>query len=106
MGIFGWSLPPGCSTLPGEEPEPVQPRCACCGAFLPYAADSWETREHWEEDYDDRKPAEGPGIRNVTRVRNDGYGFGPLWAFERRHDYRVLKWTCRNCGATLEESDY
>ena len=20
MGIFGWSLPPGCGTLPGEEP--------------------------------------------------------------------------------------
>jgi len=22
MSIFGWSLPPGCGTLPGEEPEP------------------------------------------------------------------------------------
>lgn len=27
-GIFGWSLPPGCGRLPGEEdPGP----CACCG---------------------------------------------------------------------------
>lgn len=25
MGLFGWSLPPGCGTLPGEEPEqPIQ----------------------------------------------------------------------------------
>ncbi len=27
-GIFGWSLPPGCGTLPGEEPCPP---CAMCG---------------------------------------------------------------------------
>lgn len=28
MGIFGWSLPPGCGTLPGEEPEGP---CDLCG---------------------------------------------------------------------------
>lgn len=28
MGIFGWSLPPGCGTLPGEEDEPP---CEVCG---------------------------------------------------------------------------
>jgi hypothetical protein len=28
MGLFGWSLPPGCGTLPGEEPDPP---CALCG---------------------------------------------------------------------------
>jgi hypothetical protein len=22
MGIFGWSLPPGCESVPGDEPEP------------------------------------------------------------------------------------
>lgn len=26
--IFGWSLPPGCRTLPGEEPTPP---CEVCG---------------------------------------------------------------------------
>lgn len=37
--IFGWSLPPGVTTLPGDEPEPPLPgdpnwpRCAC-GALL------------------------------------------------------------------------
>lgn len=28
MSIFGWSLPPGCGTLPGEEPDPP---CEVCG---------------------------------------------------------------------------
>jgi hypothetical protein len=31
MGIFGWSLPPGCGTLPGEEPDPP---CAACGKWI------------------------------------------------------------------------
>lgn len=26
MGIFGWSLPPGCSTLPGEEEHAYEVR--------------------------------------------------------------------------------
>ena len=26
--MFGWSLPPGCGRLPGEEPTPP---CECCG---------------------------------------------------------------------------
>lgn len=29
MGKFGWSLPPGCGTLPGEEEYP----CEVCGKF-------------------------------------------------------------------------
>ncbi len=29
MGLFGWSLPPGCGTLPGEEDYP----CAVCGKW-------------------------------------------------------------------------
>ena len=29
MGIFGWSLPPGVTTLPGEEEYP----CEVCGEF-------------------------------------------------------------------------
>jgi len=28
MGIFGWSLPPGCNSVPGDEPEPP---CSLCG---------------------------------------------------------------------------
>lgn len=45
MGIFGWSLPPGCGTLPGEEefacdvcggmPEDdcICPECPVCGSY-------------------------------------------------------------------------
>jgi hypothetical protein len=29
MSIFGWSLPPGCGSLPGEEDYP----CEICGEF-------------------------------------------------------------------------
>ena len=29
MGIFGWSLPPGCNSVPGDEEYP----CAICGEF-------------------------------------------------------------------------
>ena len=28
MGIFGWSYPPGCNSVPGDEPEDP---CDCCG---------------------------------------------------------------------------
>lgn len=31
MSIFGWSLPPGCGTLPGEEDEAP---CEVCGQFV------------------------------------------------------------------------
>lgn len=33
MTIFGWSLPPGCHTLPGEEPEGP---CDVCGQDVDY----------------------------------------------------------------------
>jgi hypothetical protein len=28
MGIFGWSYPPGCNSVPGDEPDPP---CEVCG---------------------------------------------------------------------------
>lgn len=48
---FGWSLPPGCTTLPGEnEPDgPPLYRCTHCGAFLPQKADRTEQWEAAEE---------------------------------------------------------
>lgn len=30
MGIFGWSYPPGCSSVPGDEETP----CAICGKWV------------------------------------------------------------------------
>ena len=36
-GIFGWSLPPGVSRLPGEDVcDGLPPRCEKCGAFVPF----------------------------------------------------------------------
>ena len=49
MGIFGWSLPPGCHTLPGEEPEAPQPRCHC-GSFLKAQPDEvWHTQRRVQD---------------------------------------------------------
>ena len=31
MGIFGWDYPPGCNSVPGDEPE--EP-CEVCGGFV------------------------------------------------------------------------
>lgn len=51
MGIFGWSYPPGCNSVPGDEPDPpcevcggdvdlepgdggcICPECPVCGAY-------------------------------------------------------------------------
>jgi hypothetical protein len=33
MGKFGWSYPPGCNSVPGDEPEPP---CEVCGQFVDY----------------------------------------------------------------------
>jgi hypothetical protein len=48
MGKFGWSLPAGCSTLPGEEPEePIGWQCRRCGHFHPGTDPEWG--EDWEQ---------------------------------------------------------
>lgn len=45
MSVFGWSLPAGVHTLPGEE-EDERPRLHCqnCGSFLPEFTNH---HEHW-----------------------------------------------------------
>lgn len=48
MSKFGWSLPAGVSSLPGEdEPDIPVYRCETCGAFLaaePVSTIYWETK--------------------------------------------------------------
>lgn len=58
MSKFGWSLPAGCNTLPGEEPEsPIALKCPKCGRFLKMEV----TRvEPWEESYINDDPRFGP----------------------------------------------
>ena len=31
MGIFGWDYPPGCNSVPGDEPDPP---CEVCGGDI------------------------------------------------------------------------
>ncbi len=51
--VFGWSLPPGCTTLPGEEPDAYElqmaHRCSKCGAFLRAKADRGKPWEHYTD---------------------------------------------------------
>jgi len=50
MVEFGWSLPAGCTTLPGEEPEaPDHICCPDCGQRLDYCTPTFtECFEEWE----------------------------------------------------------
>lgn len=52
MGKFGWSLPPGCSSTPGEEMEAPRPRCHRCGRFLARRVDVTQEIEQQVEDID------------------------------------------------------
>jgi hypothetical protein len=45
MGIFGWSLPPGCGTLPGEESGEAISLSQAFGTLPPNVLDVW-----WDED--------------------------------------------------------
>lgn len=57
MGKFGWSLPPGCRRLPGEEQEgPVALKCPTCGRFIKIK----QTRaEPWEDSFVNDDPRFG-----------------------------------------------
>lgn len=48
MSKFGWSLPAGVSTLPGEEPEePIGWQCRACGHFTAGTDPEWV--QDWEQ---------------------------------------------------------
>lgn len=102
MGIFGWSLPPGCSTLPGEEPEPVQPRCGCCGAFLSWDSSSSRKKAVVEKDCGSRAPA---GAKNVEKIESPWPG-EKWYSWEYHFDLKVEVWVCSNCGMENELTDY
>lgn len=71
--IFGWSLPPGCGRLPGEEPEP--PSCDDCP----------------EERFD-----ECPGIGKCQEVYLDS---NPACCIE--HRIEMVDGLCHECEADM-----
>ena len=74
---WGWNLPPGCRTLPGEEPEVRQPRCQNCQAWLPWQPNDRQTIKAivgWEALPDHR------------------------WGDPILEDVQVGAWRCRRCG--------
>jgi hypothetical protein len=92
--IFGWSLPPGCHTLPGEEPEPVQPRCEHCQAYLPWKPDAeqtWESKQH----------CDGKTISvEWGRVSECGQETDHEPHDEVMYAGVTQTWTCKRCGET------
>ena len=103
MGIFGWSLPPGCGTLPGEEPEPIQPRCHC-GAFLSYEPDEVRTDTFMRTDYGEKPPKHAVNIKEIDSPLD----FAPSqwYEWEVEDSQTTLIWKCRKCGDTVELGDY
>lgn len=95
--IFGWSLPPGCRNLPGEEPEYVQPHCTQCGGFLKDKPDSTSYRSYVMTDCGDRLPLNQDNIKS-WRVIEAPWGDDPWyeWSFETSEIIRHH--ICKRCG--------
>jgi hypothetical protein len=101
--VFGWSLPPGCGRLPGEEPEPVQPRCSHCNGFLPWKPDRTENWESWT-----KVPVE-------YARKHDGMKYGECKCHRLTDDPNVVEeiewagttliWTCKRCGKEVRVSE-
>jgi hypothetical protein len=112
--LFGWSLPPGVSTLPGDEDDPPVPGdkrwpvCAC-GAWLRAEADAIEgAPEHPRcpkhgDNYDRctevvRMTDEPPNWEDVPKELWEETR-GCLGYFVPTYFYRI----CRRCGAITRE---
>lgn len=115
---FGWSLPPGVTTLPGEEDAPRQMRCKC-GSFLP--SKPFKT-EPWEDGTDcDGKvtPHETEYTEGEIRILGEEFRgkkytvyyspCGEQDSLTPHKPHREIHMTgavefyrCRKCGATTE----
>lgn len=88
--IFGWSYPPGCNSVPGDEPEVQQPHCRKCGKFL-----SWKSTrsEPWEAS----TQCDGEvGIDGLAACGYAGQNHAPhkvIWDAGEHYFHR-----CNSCG--------
>jgi len=74
MGIFGWSLPPGCGTLPGEEDEP-QDNSIVEEAFSDYDSPYEVYRSTYK--YTACGPMVGFQISYLEQIKPDGFNDWP-----------------------------
>jgi hypothetical protein len=103
VSVFGWSLPPGCTTLPGEnEPdERVLYRCSACGGFLREKPDRTEDKEGWAHCLGWTGTEEWP--QQCAACDSDKI-HGP-------HKFLIAQWKeffriCGRCGHENKDSDY
>jgi hypothetical protein len=90
---FGWSLPPGCTRLPGDMDDPDDTRCAQCNRDLDEAWENYDDRpdEASEDDYEASPMMEGFCCWACARdyqatliVRNHGQVSETIEADQRR----------------------
>lgn len=94
--IFGWSLPPGCTTLPGDEPDALELRMAhrCkCGAFLP---NNPERTEPWE----DATECDGK-----VEAYDQPYDEGSIQILGEEYRGKTYKVYVASCGAMLKNAN-
>ena len=104
--MFGWSLPPGVTRLPGEEPDQAEMqlhhRCKLCGGFLRSKSDRTEPWEDADLCDGSVKVMEGEFISTC--------GFQTSLEPHKPHkEIRMagshLFFNCRNCGHVTKTSD-
>ena len=105
--LFGWSLPPGCGTLPGEEPEPQPLRCSHCGGFLKQSADSIERREFVSTDYGPAQPQNLEHILSIEPIEPPPFDDGATWYEWTFQDYEMIRHhLCARCGHDNRVGDW
>lgn len=97
MGLFGWSLPAGCGTLPGEEDEmPDRYTCPKCDARIDIDKPSEVTTA---EDWNPFDP-EFHSKWNHTRINPET---GVKEVLE--HAENFFYYDCPNCGHRSEQGE-
>jgi RNase P subunit RPR2 len=84
--IFGWSYPPGCNSVPGDEPEVRQLQCKKCKGFLSWT-EPWESATWCNGEVDE------------TGLAMCGYAMNKHTPHKEIWDAGVSQFhTCTKCG--------